>query len=407
MGQSLSRLDQTSPEKAHPTHDTQHLTLKPPPSQDTPPPGDILVVDDTLPNLRLLTSLLQEQGYNTRGVSTGGMALTVVQTAPPDLILLDVNMPGLDGYEVCRRLKSDPQTRDIPILFISALDETADKVRGFAVGAIDYITKPFQVEEVLARVQTHLDLHRLQQINQAQIQALEQSNAELDAFAHTVAHDLKNPLTNVQLYADILRRRLATYEDPQVQRGLNHLFENALRMGQIIEALLLLAGVRNQPVELKPLQMGEIVAQAVWRLQAQARAVEAEIYMPQDWPTAVGYAPWIEEVWYNYLSNGLKYGGRPCHLELGGTSLPDPINGQPQARFWVRDNGPGIDPQIADTLFEEFTQLTPAQRDSYGLGLSIVRRITHRLGGVVGHEDTSGEGTVFYFTLPEAGERTP
>ena len=374
-----------------------HDTLS---STNNPQLGYILVVDDTLPNLRLLTSLLQEQGYSTRGVPTGDMALTVVQTAPPDLILLDVNMPGLDGYEVCRRLKSDLQTRDIPILFISALDETADKVRGFAVGAVDYITKPFQVEEVLARVQTHLDLRRLQQITQAQIQALQQSNAELDAFAHTVAHDLKTPLTNVQLYADILRRRLAKHDDPQVQRSLSHLFENTLRMGQIIEALLLLAGVRNQRVNLKPLHMGEIVAQAVWRLQTQARVAEAEIYVSPDWPTAVGYAPWVEEVWYNYLSNGLKYGGRPCRLELGGTLLPDPINNQPQARFWVRDNGPGIASEIENILFEEFTQLTPAQRDGYGLGLSIVRRITHRLGGVVGYETTLDKGTVFYFTLP-------
>lgn len=373
------------------------------PSFSTPPPalqGDILVVDDTLPNLRLLTSILQENGYTTRGVPNGEMALTVVQAAPPDLILLDINMPGLDGYEVCRRLKSDPTTQDIPILFISALDETADKVRGFAAGGVDYITKPFQMEEVLARVKTHLDLCRLQQVNQAQIKALQQSNAELDAFAHTVAHDLKNPLTNVQLYADILSRRLAQYDDPKVQQGLLHVAENAARMEQIIEALLLLSGVRNQRVKLAPLLMGEIVAQAVWRLQRQAHEVDAEIFVPQNWPTAVGYAPWIEEVWYNYLSNALKYGGRPCQLELGSDLCPEPINDQPQARFWVRDNGPGIAPEIEDTLFEEFTQLTPDQRDGYGLGLSIVRRITHRLGGVVGYEATLDEGTLFYFTLP-------
>ena len=124
--------------------------------------GDILIVDDTPANLRLLTQMLAEQGYHVRPVPEGSMALAAVQAEPPDLILLDIRMPGMNGYEVCEHLKADTLTCDIPIIFISALDAIQDKVRAFTVGGVDYVTKPFQVEEVLARVETHLALRNLQ-----------------------------------------------------------------------------------------------------------------------------------------------------------------------------------------------------------------------------------------------------
>ena len=125
--------------------------------------GNILVVDDTPANLRLLSHMLAEQGYKVRSVIDGQMAITATRAAPPDLILLDINMPIMNGYQVAEQLKADEQSRDIPILFISALDATQDKVKAFTVGGLDYITKPFQFEEVLARVETHLSLRRLQQ----------------------------------------------------------------------------------------------------------------------------------------------------------------------------------------------------------------------------------------------------
>ena len=124
--------------------------------------GDVLVVDDTPANLRLLTRILQEQGYQVRPVPDGSLALAAAQAKPPDLVLLDIRMPEMDGFEVCEKLKSDPGTRDVPIIFISALDAVEDKVQAFTVGGVDYITKPFQAEEVIARVENHLNLRRLQ-----------------------------------------------------------------------------------------------------------------------------------------------------------------------------------------------------------------------------------------------------
>jgi serine phosphatase RsbU (regulator of sigma subunit) len=131
-------------------------------NQADAPKKDILIVDDTPANLRLLSKMLSEQGYQVRPVPDGPLALAAVRAEPPDLILLDIRMPEMSGYEVCEHLKADAQTRDIPIIFISALDATQDKVKAFTVGGVDYITKPFQFEEVLARVETHLALRELQ-----------------------------------------------------------------------------------------------------------------------------------------------------------------------------------------------------------------------------------------------------
>lgn len=140
--------------------------------------NDILLVDDTPDNLRLLSTLLKEQGYKVRSVTSGAMAMTVIQNAPPALIFLDINMPGMSGYQVAEKLKTDPATAEIPIIFISALNETIDKVKAFSIGAVDYITKPFQFEEVLARLKTHLTLRHLQEQMASQNEILEQRVAE-------------------------------------------------------------------------------------------------------------------------------------------------------------------------------------------------------------------------------------
>ena len=138
-------------------------TLSPPKAAAlSVPKGDLLIVDDKPANLRLLAAMPVEQGYKVRSAISGPLALSATRAAPPDMMLLDINMPEMNGYEVCERLKADKETRDIPIIFISALDETTDKVKAFTVGGVDYITKPFQLEEVLARVETHLSLRRLQ-----------------------------------------------------------------------------------------------------------------------------------------------------------------------------------------------------------------------------------------------------
>ncbi len=172
--------------------------------QSKAPKGNILIVDDTPENLRLLSNALTEQGYKVRSVIDGAMALMGARTAPPDLILLDINMPTMNGYEVCEALKADEKTREIPVIFISALDEVLDKVKGFAVGGRDYITKPFQLEEVVARIENQLTIRNLQKQLQEQNRLLQQeirdrqkAEQALRVFLHSISHDLRNPVTGM------------------------------------------------------------------------------------------------------------------------------------------------------------------------------------------------------------------
>lgn len=355
------------------------------------PSASVLIVDDTPANLRLLAGLLGNAGYQVRPVRDGRMALTAAQSNPPDLVLLDIMMPEMDGYEVCRQLKADERTREIPVIFISALDDVHDKVKSFTLGAVDYVTKPFQAEEVLVRVHSHITLYQLQRDLREQV-------AELDAFAHTVAHDLKSPLALVIGLVDFVILQFAEHMPDELTSYLKKIQSTSYRAINIIDELLLLASVRKQDVQLQPLDMALIVAKVQDRLSIMVDNYKGELTLPAQWPAAFGYAPWIEEVWANYLSNGLKYGGQPPQLELGATVQPDGM-----IRFSVRDNGPGLPPEKQVLLFTEFVRLSELRAEGFGLGLSIVRRIMDKLNGRVGVISVEGEGSEFYFDLPAAG----
>ncbi|MBI1878170.1 MAG: HAMP domain-containing histidine kinase [Chloroflexi bacterium] len=174
---------------------------------------------------------------------------------------------------------------------------------------------------------------------------------------------------------------------------------NGRKMNNIVDELLLLASVRQQQVAMQPLDMASIIAEARQCLLHLIEARQAEIIAPSSWPMALGYGPWVAEVWVNYLSNAIKYGGQPPHLELGATERKDGL-----VCFWVRDNGPGLTPEQQARLFMPFTRLNQVQVQGYGLGLSIARRIVEKLGGQVGvaSNGTPGQGSVFSFTLPIA-----
>jgi signal transduction histidine kinase len=236
---------------------------------------------------------------------------------------------------------------------------------------------------------------------------LEARNAELDAFAHTVAHDLKTPLTSLIGFSTLLERRAMRWSPERIAENSVRITQTGHKMTNIINELLLLASMRQQDeVEIEPLDMGPIVAEALARFgdrtsdRASGRIaeVQAEIHLPDTWLTAKGYAPWVEEVWVNYISNALKYGGTPPRVALGadlGDSGDDAY-----VRFWVKDNGHGLTPEAQAQLFAEFTRLEQTRAKGHGLGLSIVRRIVEKLGGEVGVESEVGVGSTFWFTLP-------
>lgn len=371
--------------------------------------GTILIVDDTPANVSILFDFLAENGYKVLVAQEGKRAIQKAEYAFPDLILLDVMMPGIDGFETCQILKSKERTKDIPIIFMTALADTVDKVRGFQLGAADYLTKPIQHEEVLARITTHLNFRRLQKQLQSHSAELEKRNQELDAFSRTVAHDLKNPLNAVMGYTQMLIDECSPHSPPDEDmiETLHFIDKASRKMVNIIDALLLLAGVTKQlKVTTEALDMTHIISQVEQRLAYMIKDSQASLTYPPTWPTALGYAPWVEEIWANYLSNGIKYGGKPPRLELGADHLSSSSKGEPDEdqkwiRFWVRDNGPGLSPEAQTQLFTPFTRLhKDSSTEGHGLGLSIVQQVVEKLGGKVGVETTLGQGCLFYFTLP-------
>ncbi|MCI0526315.1 MAG: HAMP domain-containing histidine kinase, partial [Nitrospira sp.] len=224
---------------------------------------------------------------------------------------------------------------------------------------------------------------------------LQVRNEELDAFAHTVAHDLKNPLSVIVGIAEILTVDYEELTSDDLKNYLIAIAQSGRKARNIIEELLLLASVRQKEIKLKPLDMTTIVAEAQQRLTDLIKKTKAEIIAPENWPPALGHAPWIEEVWVNYLSNAIKYGGQPPKIELGAT-----VQENQAVHFWVKDNGPGLTSEDQTRLFIPFTELNQVRATGHGLGLSIVRRIIEKLGGQVTVESGPGRGSVFGFTLP-------
>jgi two-component system, cell cycle sensor histidine kinase and response regulator CckA len=220
-------------------------------------------------------------------------------------------------------------------------------------------------------------------------------NEELGAFAHTVAHDIKDPLNIIYGYSSVLADGYVEMDAAATRQSLQTIARYALKTCKIVDELLLLAQVRDADIELEPLDMPTILIQAQQRLAD--RLEESGAGITQDsgtWPQAVGYGPWVEEIWVNLLSNGIKYGGKPPELKIGAMQIGGNI------RFWVTDNGQGIAEELQQQLFVPFTQLPRLRVTGHGLGLSIVQRIISRLGGTVGVESSLGEGSTFYFDLP-------
>jgi PAS domain S-box-containing protein len=219
---------------------------------------------------------------------------------------------------------------------------------------------------------------------------------DLDAYAHTVAHGLKNPLAATISYAEVIRQVGGEDLDERVQRCVTAISQSSRKMAGIIDGLLLLSSVRqSKEVESPPLNMAASVSEAQGRLSKMIAESGAEIVAPKRWPKARGYAPWVEEIWANYISNAIKYGGSPPRVKLGADRQP---NGM--VRFWVRDNGEGFPPEEQAQLFIPFSRLDPDRAEGHGLGLSIVQRIVEKLGGEAGVESEVGKGSLFFFTLP-------
>ncbi|MBN2004480.1 MAG: GAF domain-containing protein [Anaerolineae bacterium] len=243
---------------------------------------------------------------------------------------------------------------------------------------------------------------------------LQTHNEELDAFAHTTAHDLQNLLGRIVGFAEALQQTHRDLPAEEIYRYLNIISTNGRKMSIILDALLLLAKVRQEDVKTHPLNMDDIIHEALARLADMIGEHKAEVQTATGWPTAHGYAPWVEEVWVNYVSNAIKYGGQreancPPQVELGfspaGSSLFNGSSISPsEVVFWVRDHGVGLTAEEQARLFIPFERLNRTHKEGHGLGLSITKRIVEKLRGKVGVQSQPGEGSLFWFTLPTREE---
>lgn len=369
--------------------------MKPAPA----PPADILVVDDTPANLQLLVGMLQERGYRVRPVTNGAHALRAVRSAPPDLILLDITMPEMDGYEVCRRLKADPATRDIPVLFISALTETGDKLRAFQAGGVDYVSKPVQVEEVDARVRTHLELCRQKRElreNYARLLELERLR---DSLTHMIVHDMRSPLLAMQLSIGLLRDGLRETDAESgellanAQHGINQLVE-------LVEQMLAVSRMEAGKMELHRRRI-DVAAMAA-EVAAASHLLVGSRRLILNTPRPVwgeGDPDLVRRVIGNLVGNALKFTAAGGTIEVAITAEKQGV------RVVVKDDGPGIAPEHHQRIFEKFGRIAAGStsRPGSGLGLTFCKMAVEAHGGEIGLESAPGAGCAFWFTLPAEG----
>ena len=367
--------------------------------------ADILLVDDTLDNLRVLTALLRERGYDVRGVTTGSAALMGAAAQPPDLILLDINMPGMNGYEVCQKLKENPQTQPVPIIFISALNEVFDKVKAFTVGGVDYITKPFQVEEVFARIENQLKIQRLQS-------QLSKRNQQLE----TTQKELRDSLQRSQTLNDRIAEMTTLQERNRIARDIHDSLGHSLVALNIqIEAALALwkldaeqalsslreakqlgtdalTAVRTSVSEIRADALqGQLFEQALDKLvkefqQTSQITPTVDIDLSYPFPNDVNIA--VYRITQEGFTNIYKY-AQATQVQLSLKTTPNAL------QLHLSDNGGGF---CQDTL--ERGQSTSEIATGTGFGLEGMKERAAALGGQVTVKSEANQGCHIMATFP-------
>lgn len=418
--------------------------------------ANILVIDDKPDNLRLLSNILIVEGYKVRKVLNGRLAIDAAQLDPPDLILLDIMMPAPDGYEVCQTLKENPKTQDIPIIFLSALDTLADKVKALSVGGVDFITKPFQQEEVLARVKTHLQIRRLNQSLQNQNYQLEQEIkqrqqieaelqktlqelqatqaqivvkeklASLGALMAGIAHELRNPLNFVNNYAEgsveLLEEMVERLESsdqftPELLTFLQEMLEevrgNAVAIhqhGQRAERIIrnMMQHCQSSRKDWQPFDLNSLLAEAIdlayhsRRAQSTDFNVTMQCHYDETLQPLEGSPSDLSRAFINLIDNAF-YAVYKQHQRRDHNFIPmlwvETSQKEGYAEIRIRDNGTGINPADRAKIFDPF--FTTKANEGTGLGLSITHDIlVEQHHGTLAVESQLNDFTEFTITLP-------
>jgi len=360
----------------------------------------ILIVDDTPANIDVLDLFLEKEGHKISIAQSGESALDLADRISPDLILLDVMMPGIDGFETCRRLKSNDKTRDIPIIFITARNESADIIKGFSLGGVDYITKPFSQEEVCARVHLHLKLKTLMADLEGKNQKLAELNDLKNKFIGMASHDLRNPISTIQGFSKILLDHGETLAEDAKNEFLQSIHKVSNDMLTLLGDLLNISTIESGKLELQ-VKLGSLkllVEERVRMYQVMAERKNLATHLDIEEIAEFSFDPSrISQVIDNLLSNAIKFSppGKEIYIWL------EQKNGQ--AKFSVRDQGPGISPGDQDKLFKHFQKLKArptADEPSHGLGLAIAKKMVEAHKGEITVESQPGSGATFSFAIP-------
>ncbi|GAK59484.1 response regulator receiver sensor signal transduction histidine kinase [Candidatus Vecturithrix granuli] len=365
----------------------------------------ILVIDDNPKNLDMLAELLDEQNFIVLFALDGLSGIQRAECGKPDLILLDIMMPDIDGFETCRRLKMSAATRDIPVIFMTALSDTADKIKGFTLGAVDYITKPIQPAEVVARIRTHLQLQRLQQdlyIKNSELQAALQREKEFNAlksrFISIASHEFRTPLTTIQMTADALKRYGERMAEEKKSECFDRIKSAVKRMTDLLNDVLMLSRAEAEIHEFHPVltdmkMLAEQVLYEFRSMSAESHHINVSI-SGQDFEI-VADPKLLRYILSNLLSNAIKYSPphSQIHVDLTRTNK--------EMIFRIQDQGIGISEQDQSHLFHAFHRGgNVGEISGTGLGLAIVKQFVDLHQGAITVESTLNQGTTFTIVFP-------
>ena len=366
--------------------------------------ADILIVDDQPTNLDVLSRLLLESGYKVRAVTSGERALEAARHARPDCMLLDVSMPGMDGIATCDAFRNDAQLQDVPVIFLTAHDNTEHKVRAFQAGGRDYVTKPFEAEEVLARVRNHLRIADLERNLRAQNEALNEANAKLvEAAAHKarvtamLVHDIRNPLAVIGAILDGMIDEISLADARLAYDGVRRLLDDMLELSK--------SDATQARAEHVRIDLNQLVERVVRLHQYVAGQRRVELcFIPQRERYVMdGDFPALERVFTNLIANALKFtpSGGKVELRIRPEAGIGVESGLKFACVTVTDTGAGIPPEELPFVFEAYRQARVSERNGgVGLGLAIVARIVAAHGGRVRVLSQLGVGTEFHVLFP-------
>lgn len=363
----------------------------------------ILIVDDRPENLVTLRRVLKDLDIELVEATSGNDALKATLHHNFALALLDIQMPGMDGYELASILREEEKTANLPFIFISAVyTDNLNVFKGYEKGAFSFITKPFQPEILINKVKFFVEKHQqeiaLYELNndlQKKNQELENINKELEAFSYSVSHDLRAPLRSINGYAAILKEDFDEELSREAKPVLDNIIRSALKMSDLIDSLLTLSRLGRKEKSRRKIDTRKLVEKVVDELQQAQGPFKAKILI-EDLPAVEGDVELLKQVYVNLISNALKYSSKkeaPL-IKIGAEQ------GEKAPVFYVQDNGAGFNMEYKSKLFGVFQRLHGAKEfEGIGIGLAIVKRIINSHGGTVWAYGKENEGATFYFTM--------